>query len=345
MPIVMAAESARASAFATGQRADWGILRFMPDMREMLGGNPVTTFLGVDACEPDAIPDGVDIVVLGAPCATPYEWVGPYCRDAPMAIRASSGTYSTSRSHQNFDLDGPPIAEGRLVLDAGDLAWDPARPEANRDTIRRACRRVLDIGAVPFVIGGDDSVPIPVLQAYEGRGPITLVQIDAHIDWRDEVRGERWGLSSTMRRCSEMPHIDTMIQIGRRGVGSARPEDGAAADARGVRFFNAHHVHRMGVDAIASAIPEGTDVFITVDVDGFDPTTMPAVIGPEPGGLTYFHGLEIIDAVASRGRIVGFDLVEFVPDNDVNGLGALTAFRLLAHAMGRVLQQRAAVAG
>jgi agmatinase len=314
----------------------------MPDMRAMLGGSESTTFLGIDSCSVETIPAGSDVVVLGAPCATPYDWVGPYCKNAPTAIRYSSGTYAASRNHQNFDLDGPPIPEGSTVLDAGDIPWKADTAETNRHAIRAAVGNVLNAGAVPIVLGGDDSVPIPVLQAYEGHGPITLIQIDAHIDWRDEVRGERWGLSSTMRRCSEMDHVGTMIQIGRRGVGSARPEDVAAAERRGVKFFNAHDVHRYGVGLIADAIPKGTDIFLTFDADGFDPTTMPAVIGPEPGGLTYFHGVEVIDAAAERGRIVGFDLVEFVPENDVNGLGALTAFRLTAHTIGRVLQQRVA---
>lgn len=314
----------------------------MPDMRTMLGGSESATFLGVDECSISAVPVGCDVVVLGAPCATPYDWVGPYCKDAPAAIRFSSGTYAASRYHHNFDLDDQAIPEGSIVHDAGDVTWDATTPEANRHAIREAVRRVLEVGAVPVVLGGDDSIPIPVLQAYEGTGPITLIQIDAHIDWRDEVRGERWGLSSPMRRCSEMGHVATMIQIGRRGVGSARPEDVAAAEHRGVHFFNAHDVHRHGIAQIIDVIPQGSDIFLTFDADGFDPTTMPAVIGPEPGGLSYFQGIELIDIAAERGRIVGFDLVEFVPDNDINGLGALTAFRLTAHAIGRILQQRRA---
>jgi len=312
----------------------------MADMRAMLGGGVAATFLGVDDCTLDHLPDGCDIVVLGAPCATPYDWVGPYCKDAPGAIRHASGTYASSRHHHNFDLDGPQVPDGSLVVDGADIGWDAATPAANRDAIRAAVRRVLAAGAVPIVLGGDDSIPIPVLQAYEGRGPLTLVQVDAHIDWRDEVRGERWGLSSTMRRCSEMDQIGTMIQVGRRGVGSARPDDVAAANRRGVQFFDAHDVDRRGIGPVIDAIPHGSDIFLTFDADGFDPTTMPAVIGPEPGGLTYFQGVELIDGAAQRGRIVGFDLVEFVPDNDVNGLGALTAFRLIAHTVGRILQQR-----
>lgn len=309
-------------------------------MKHLFGAEAATTFLGVDQHPLDALPTGVDVVVFGAPCATAYAWVGPYCKDAPAAIRGASTTYATTRHHMNFDLGGQPVPDGRLVVDAGDLPFDAADSPGNRDRIRSACRAVLDAGAVPVVMGGDDSIPIPLLQAYEGRGPITLVQIDAHIDWRDEVRGERWGLSSTMRRCSEMPHVGTMVQIGRRGVGSARPDDVEAAHRRGVRFFDARAFHRDGIGPVLDAIPEGGDIFLTIDADGFDPTTMPAVIGPEPGGLQYFQGLDVIDAVSRRGRIVGFDLVEFVPANDVNGIAALTAFRLMAHAIGRILQQR-----
>jgi agmatinase len=191
------------------------------------------------------------------------------------------------------------------------------------------------------VLGGDDSIPIPVLQAYADLGPVTVVQIDAHIDWRDEVKGERWGLSSTMRRASEMPHIGEMIQVGRRGVGSARPADLAAAEERGVHFFSARDVHRGGIEHVLRNVPGGGNVFITVDVDGLDPSLVPGVIGPEPGGLTYFQAIEIIDGVAERARIVGFDVVEFVPERDVNGIGALTTFRLAAHAIGRISRQRA----
>ena len=301
------------------------------------------TFLGLPSATPDDLQDA-DIVVIGAPCATPYASVGPYCKDAPAAIRAASATYSGIRHHHNFDLDGPMLVNGTTAADLGDVPWDDTAYEANRAAIRHTCETVLAVGAVPVVLGGDDSIPIPVLQAYAGHGPITVVQIDAHIDWRDEVQGERWGLSSTMRRAAEMSHIGEMIQVGRRGVGSARPEDLAAAEERGVHFFSAHDVHRLGVEQVLDRLPAGGDVFITVDVDGLDPSIVPGVIGPEPGGLTYFQAIEIIDGVADRARIAGFDLVEFVAERDVNGIGALTTFRLAAHAIGRISRQRAKAA-
>lgn len=301
------------------------------------------TFLGLPVANIDDI-GAVDIVVLGAPCATPYASVGPYCKGAPEAIRTASAVYSGIRHHHNFDLGGPMLVEGTSAVDLGDLPWDDNAHEANRAAIRHTCEMVLAAGAVPVVLGGDDSIPIPVLQAYADIGPVTVVQIDAHIDWRDEVKGERWGLSSTMRRASEMPHIGEMIQVGRRGVGSARPADLAAAEARGVHFLSAREVHRSGIDDVLQHVPSGGNVFITVDVDGLDPSLVPGVIGPEPGGLTYFQAIEIIDGVAARATIVGFDVVEFVPERDVNGIGALTTFRLAAHAIGRIARQRAKAA-
>jgi agmatinase len=315
----------------------------MASLGSMFGAGDAGTFLGLPSATADDL-HGADVVVIGAPCATPYSSVGPYCKEAPAAIRAASAAYSGIRHHHNFDLGGPMLIEGTSAVDLGDVPWDATAHEANRAAIRHACESVLAAGAVPVVLGGDDSIPIPVLQAYTGRGPISIVQIDAHIDWRDEVQGERWGLSSTMRRASEMAHVGEMIQVGRRGVGSARPADLAAAEQRGVHFFSAHDVHRHGVEQILDRVPVGGDVFITVDVDGLDPSLVPGVIGPEPGGLTYFQSIEIIDGVADRARIIGFDAVEFVPERDVNGLGALTTFRLTAHAIGRIARQRASAA-
>ena len=306
----------------------------------MFGAGEARTFLGLPSVTENDVRDG-DIVVIGAPCATPYASVGPYCKEAPAAIRAASAAYSGIRHHHNFDLGGPTLIEGTTAVDLGDVPWDATDHEANRVAIRRTCEAVLRAGAVPVVLGGDDSIPIPVLQAYAGHGLLTIVQIDAHIDWRDEVHGERWGLSSTMRRASEMGHVGEMVQIGRRGVGSARPAELEAADTRGVHFLSAADVHRHGVRDILGHVPAGSDVFITIDVDGLDPSLVPGVIGPEPGGLTYFQAIDVIDGVAERARIVGFDAVEFMPERDVNGIGALTTFRLTAHAIGRISRQRA----
>jgi agmatinase len=175
-----------------------------------------------------------------------------------------------------------------------------------------------------------------MFQAFEGRGRFTILQLDAHIDFRDEVDGERLGLSSTMRRASELPFIDRIIAVGQRGVGSARPTDREEALARGVNFISAREIHAKGLKPVLDLIVPATDVLVTFDCDVLDPSIMPSVIGRAPGGLSYWQAIELIDAVAQRARIAAFDLVELMPTRDVSGLGALTAGRILAYVVGRL---------
>ncbi|MFN0115971.1 MAG: arginase family protein [Paracoccaceae bacterium] len=311
----------------------------MATFGEMIGAGPVTTFFGLPRVG-EAGAAGAGIVLLGVPMATPYPSVGPYCAAGPAAIRDASADYGQNFTHVNFDLGGAILPPGRRAADAGMLAVTPADPAANRRRIRAAVGQVLAGGAVPFVIGGDDSVQIPMLEAYGDAGrKIAILQIDAHIDWRDEIGGERWGLSSTQRRASEMPHVGAMVQVGARGIGSARAADADAARARGVSFVTAREVAREGFARAVGAVPEGSEVVICLDLDALDPSVMPGVIGRTAGGLGYWQVVELIAGVAARARIAGFGMVEFMPERDVDGLGALTAAQLLAAAMGVVARQ------
>jgi agmatinase len=166
-----------------------------------------------------------------------------------------------------------------------------------------------------------------------------VLQIDAHIDWRDEVGGERLGLSSTMRRASEMAHVAGIVQVGQRGTGSARVGDVQDALDWGVQFVPAGAVARVGVGQAVDLIPEGAEVIICLDVDALDPSVMPAVIGRTAGGLSYWQVLELVAGVAEKARIAGFDMVEFMPKRDVDGLGAGLAAQLLAAVLGIMARQ------
>lgn len=211
--------------------------------------------------------------------------------------------------------------------------------EENRAQIERKTREILALPAVPILLGGDDSTPIPFLAGFADHGPIWVLQIDAHIDWRDEVGGERYGYSSPMRRASEMAHVAGMIQVGVRGVGSARLAEIEAAAGFGSRLVTAREVHSQGVEAAVRHIPEGARVVITLDCDGLDPGIMPGVAAPSPRGLTYTQAIDIISGVRKRARIAGFDLVEFYPPADVGSLTALTAARLIVNVVGHIARQ------
>lgn len=240
----------------------------------------------------------------------------------------------------NFDLGAPVFPGAVACVDAGDLPQDEGDPAGNRARIFGAVSTVLDRSGVPLLIGGDDSLPIPMLEAYGARGrQFTVVQIDAHIDWRDEVGGETLGLSSPMRRASEMGHVARIIQVGSRGIGSARESDLADALNWGVDFVPAGEVARAGVGRAIDLVPEGAEVIICFDVDALDPSIMPAAIGRVAGGLGYWQVLELIGGVAERARIAGFAMTEFMPDRDIDGMGAMVAAQLLAGVMGIVARQ------
>jgi len=311
----------------------------MATLGAMFGAGRVDTFMGLPACR-DLSRLEARIVIMGAAGCTPYPSVGFYCAGGPAAIRAAGAAYAANLGHVDFDLGGPMLPEGVAAVDAGDIEMREEDPAGNRERLRSAVLQVLEKGAVPVLLGGDDSLPVPMLQAFGDAGRrVTVLQIDAHIDWRDEVQGERWGLSSTMRRASEMAHVERIIQVGQRGIGSARTGDLRDALAAGVEFVPAGEVARAGVWRAVDLIPEGSDVVVCLDVDALDPSVMPAVIGRTAGGLGYWQVMELIGAVAEKGRIAGFDMVEFMPDRDIDGLGAMVAAQLLAGVVGVVARQ------
>jgi agmatinase len=259
---------------------------------------------------------------------------------AADAIRAASQDDAALVEYWDFDLGGP-LFDGKPVccIDAGDIQTTMHDNAGNRARIEAKTREVLALPAVPILLGGDDSVVIPFLAGFADRGPVWILQIDAHIDWRDEVHGERHGCSSPMRRASEMPHVAGIVQVGLRSVGGARLTEIEAAQHFGSRFVTAREVHAEGVEAALRHIPEGARVVVTLDCDGLDPGIMPGVAARTPGGLTYGQVIDLIAGLGGRARITGFDLVELYPPADIDGLSALTAARLLVNVIGAIVRQ------
>jgi agmatinase len=295
---------------------------------------PRAAFLGVDV-ETDLTRLAADYAIVGVPHGVPYPHatVTAACADAPDAIRARSQRLARFRGHWDFDLDGPMLAadasDARRIVDAGDVPGGPADGPGNATRAEAAIRAVLTAGAVPVVLGGDDSVPIPVLRALADHGPLTVVQVDAHLDFRDEVDGIRVGYSSAMRRAAEMAHVERIVQVGLRGVGSARADDVADARAAGNVLVTARELRRRGVPWLVGEVPQGASVFLAFDFDALDPTTFPAVSAPAPGGLTWDEASELVAGLARRARLVGAAFTEYRPDLDPTGLSALVAARLI----------------
>ena len=313
-----------------------------PDLAKLFGATAETrTFLGLPSCSNlDAL--GAPIALIAAAGATPYASVGAYCRNAPSALRRVTGSMAANLDRHDFDSGGPVFPATLRAADCGDLPFDEADSVANREAIRAAIAKIVAHGARPVLIGGDDFVPTPMLEALglaADGAKYTILQIDAHIDWRDVHMGERFGLSSTMRRASEMPHIERIIQIGARGIGSAASSDYEDALDWGVRFITAREFHARGVDAALRLIPDGSRIVLCIDADALDPALIPGVIRRAPGGLNYYQVADLIQGAAQRGTIVAADFVEYMPERDVDDIGALTFARLITTTLGTLARQ------
>lgn len=281
--------------------------------------------------------------IFGAPHGTPYDGIDnrPHAGTAD-ALRQAISSDAGWRDHWDFDLGAPLLGNGSFKLaDLGDLPTQPQSGANNRALIEAATRAILARGAVPIMIGGDDSTPIPFINALSDLAPLTVLQIDAHIDWRKQRRGEALGFSSTMRRASEMPHVERIVQAGIRGLGSARKKEFDDARAWGAHIIPADLIHAGGVKQALVLIPKGVNCMITLDCDAIDGASMPAVMSPTPGGLCYREVIDLVAGVANKARLVAFDLIEFVPARDPTGYAAYVAARIVWHAIGRLANRHA----
>jgi agmatinase len=282
-----------------------------------------------------------DIAFLGIPYGQAYSFaeISNDQSRAPAAMRATSDRIVRALDRFDFDIGGPLYAGKSIrVVDCGDVRAQVGDPVGHVARAEQAVRKILQAGALPIVLGGDHAIPIPVLRAFDASGPITLIQIDQHIDWRDEVNGVRGGLSSPIRRASEMSHIREIFQIGLRANGSARQEEVDAALEYGAHLITAAELHDVGMNAILARIPDGGRYYLTVDMDGMDPSIAPAVMAPAPGGVTFTQACKLIHGLVAKGRVVGMDVVEITPATDVNGITCLTAGRLIVNLIGMAVR-------
>jgi agmatinase len=294
---------------------------------------PPSGFLGAPV-EPDPSRISADVAIVGVPLGWPYPRSGSTagCAEGPAAIRRRSQRLAGFRGNWDFDLGAPmlPLDGSPRIIDAGDVPGDPADGPGNAAAISAAISALLERGAVPVCIGGDDSVPIPILRAFAGRGPLTVLQVDAHLDFRDEVQGVREGYSSPMRRASEMEHVTRTLQVGLRGVGSARATDVDDARAAGNVLVTAAEVRERGVEWVLGQVPADASVFLSFDCDGLDPSVFPAVSALAPGGLSFAEASDLVTGIGSR--LAGAAFTEYVPTLDPTHASAIVLARLLAGA-------------
>ena len=265
--------------------------------------------------QPDWDAIAADVAVMGAPFDGGTQWRAG-ARMGPRAIREASTLFAFGHAGAyDFEDDITYLDPAQVsVVDIGDadiIHTDTAQSHAN---IELGVRRMLAAGALPVVLGGDHSVNIPCIRAFDDQAPIHLVQIDAHLDFVDERHGVRCGHGNPMRRAAEQPHVTGLTQIGIRNVSSTAREGYVTAREMGSDIQSVRQVR---------AIAPGTGT-------------------PSHGGFLYYEVLELIDGLARRGEIVGLDLVEVAPDYDPSGSTQILAAQLLLNTIGRVIHHRPA---
>ena len=282
-----------------------------------------------------------DVAVMGAPFDAGTQFRAG-ARFGPRSVREASTLFSFGHAGAyDHEDDCTYLPDSVRIVDIGDadiVHTDTARSHAN---IRTGVTAMLAAGALPIVIGGDHSVNIPIIEAFEGQGDIHILQIDAHLDFVDERHGVRVGHGSPMRRAAEKPWVTGLTQVGIRNVSSTAREGYEAARAMGSDILSVRQARGLGMQAVIDRIPAGARVYVTLDIDGFCPSIAPGTGTPSHGGFLYYEVLEMLQAVAKRHEIVGMDLVEVAPDYDQTQSTSILAAQILLNFLGFIFEARA----
>ena len=282
-----------------------------------------------------------DVAVMGAP----FDFGSQFrsgARMGPRGIREASTLFSFGHGgaydHED-DITYLP-SDSTKIVDIGDADIIHTDTIKSHENIKFGVKKIIEAKAIPVILGGDHSINIPCIDAFEDQESIHVIQIDAHLDFVDERHGVRYGHGNPMRRASEKSYVSGMTQIGIRNVSSTAKEGYIDARAKGSKIFSVRHLREMGIDKILEQIPKDKRYYITVDIDAFDPSIASGTGTPSHGGFYYYEILELLDGIIKQGKVVGLDLVEVAPDYDLTNSTATLAAQLLMNTIGRILHNK-----
>lgn len=284
----------------------------------------------------------VDIALVGVPFDIGVNYRnGP--REGPSGVRQASRLIRAV--HPTFGTRPFAICN---VADIGDAPVNPLNLDASIEQIEAFFARIAELGARPIAVGGDHTVPLPILRGIARSEPVGILQIDSHPDTFDTLCGTRVNHATFMRRGVEEGLIDParVVQLGLRGSRFG-DEDIAMGLDMGFTVITFDDYEEMGRAAAGQRIAEvlGTGrTYVTVDIDGLDPSHCPGTPVPEIGGLTprdvqvLLRGLRGVD-------VIGADICEVAPCYDPTGITQVTAANLMFELLCIVAEARVAAAG
>lgn len=281
-----------------------------------------------------------DVAILGIPFDNTAS-MRPGCRQAPRALRDASARFAwlgePAGGRGYFDIGrNITLMSGVRMVDAGDVdvGIDPA---VTRERITPHVRSVLDRGAIVASIGGDHSVSFPIVAAFEKFAPLTVVLLDAHLDYRDNSMGLKFTNNSPFRRIHELPFVRRIITVGVRGIKSTDREYRETLE-HGNLVFPMERLHTDGIDGVIDEIGELGNYYLSLDIDGLDPSIAPGTESPEADGVSYRQAKQLFRGLAAHGKLVGVDIVEVNPYLDHAELTQHIAVQLLLEAIASAFQ-------
>ena len=257
----------------------------------------------------------VDAVILGVPydAGTTYQ---PGARLAPYHVRRTSALVQTFHPHHKIDVFGT-----LKTVDGGNIAFPPFDSAAMRDIVHKRAFDVHDGGAVPFVVGGDHSISLPLLRAANQKyGPISVIHVDAHLDTSGaEVWGEPFHHGTPIRHAISEGIIERnqLFQVGIRATWGHAEED-APSNSHGASIYSSESIFERGIVTVAEEIKMkigDRPTYISFDVDGIDPAFAPGTGTPVSGGISARESLTFLRRLIGI-NLVGMDLVEVSPGLD-----------------------------
>jgi agmatinase len=210
------------------------------------------------------------------------------------------------------------------------LEVEAGGPHEMIESVRKTVADILSYDKIPVVLGGEHSISLGAVQALTEKYPsLSVLHLDAHADMRDSYQGTPYSHACVSRRISEQCPV---VQVGIRSLSS---EEAAFLKDSGIPSYSSEfvHEHEGWKKEICSKLAD--DVYISIDLDVFDPSIMPAVGTPEPGGVYWKDVIRLVREVAESCTIRGFDVVELAP---IPGMVApdFTAAKLIYRVMGYI---------
>jgi agmatinase len=226
------------------------------------------------------------------------------------------------------------------MVDCGDIDVVPLDLPYLYGQIEESIKKILTNGAFPVVLGGDHSLSYPVVRAFEQKGPLGLIHLDAHLDRHESVPGVKegyfyYGSGSPITRIGELKFVENIVSIGMRGIQTSEKEF-FQAEERGEILIPSFMVEESGVRKTVERIPPMEKCYVTIDMDVFDSAIAPGVGSPEAEGMDYSQVKGILFGITEKSNIVGFDVVSVNPYHDPTGRTPVFAAQLIVEFLGAI---------